>query len=119
MLQGYEDVQSGLAERIMLMAESESRHRQQMERDSLNAATVGLREDLQRARHGLYIAAVVAVLFLVASTCIAVFIDTVAGSVLSGVDIVILAAVFVYGARNRTAAVDAETRFMSQPDESV
>ena len=118
-LQGYEDVQPGFAERIMQMAESENRHRQQMERDSLSAESVALREDLQRAKHGLYIAALVAVLFLAASTTIAVFVDTLAGTVLSGVDIVILAAVFVHGARQRTSAVEAETRYLSQSNENV
>ncbi len=107
-MRGYEDIQPGFADRIMTMAENESLHRQRMERTSLEVASDALQEELKRARLGLYLAASVAVFFLAASAAIAAFVDTIAGSVLSGVDIAILASVFVYGVRQRPAESDVE-----------
>ena len=107
-LHGYEEVEKGFANRIMLMAEAESQHRHQMERRAIELEAVALQEGLLRARQGLYLAAIVALMFLAASTAIAVFVDTVAGSVLSGVDIALLAGVFVYGVRRRSLEQESE-----------
>lgn len=89
-LRGYEEVLPGAAERILTMAEEQGRHRRHLE-------TVVVVGNSRRSSLGLWLGFVVAVLFLAAAVVLIFRGHDWAGSVVGGVDIVGLVAVFVVG----------------------
>jgi len=98
MLKGYENIQEGLADRIVAMAERQEAHRQRME----NKVITG---DGWRAWAGLGCALLVSVLTIGGGVDLGLHRPDVAGTVLSGIfgvgGLTGLAGTFVYGTRMR------------------
>lgn len=89
-LQGYEDVIPGSAERILRMAEQESSYRHGLTTKMLNA-------DISRSNRGLWLGWVVALAFLVAATMMVLGGHPVPGTIFGTLDLAGLVGVFVYG----------------------
>ena len=83
------------------MAERESAHRQQLENESLQLQASAMKEDLSRSRLGLFLGAVVAIAFIVASVALASIGYAWQGTLLGVVDVVAIVALFIYGAQRR------------------
>ncbi|MGH9092334.1 MAG: DUF2335 domain-containing protein [Acidimicrobiales bacterium] len=99
-LRGYEEVLPGAADRILAMAEKQSDHRQEIEKDAVKGGT-------RRSWYGLWLGFFISVLVLGLSGGLIVAGYGVEGTVLGSVDLVALASVFVIGRveqrRERTA----------------
>jgi len=89
-LQGYENIVPGAAERLLAMVEQQATHRQEMERIVVEGGS-------RRSWYGLVLGFTLAVLFLVVSTALIVRGHQWAGAVLGSVDLVALVTVFVVG----------------------
>jgi uncharacterized membrane protein len=89
-LRGYEEVLPGSADRILTMAEKQSDHRQEIEKDAVKGGA-------RRSWWGLWLGFVISVLVLGLSGGLIVAGYQVAGTVLGSVDLVSLASVFVIG----------------------
>ncbi len=94
MLREYEEIYPGFTASFIKMIERQETHRQGLEKTTVEGNN-------KRASQGLYIGAVVAILFLIAATALGLDHDTVAASVIGGVDIVGLTTVFVVGRREQ------------------
>ena len=93
-LEGYERVLPGSAERILRMAEQQAEHRRVV-------LTTLVEADTSRARWGLWLGAAVAVAFILATTAMVLAGQTVAGTIVATADLLGIVGVFVYGARRR------------------
>lgn len=89
-LRGYEEVVPGSANRIITMAESQSAHRQEIEKIAVKGGN-------SRSWWGLWLGFVLSVMVLGLSAGLILAGDQVAGTVLGSVDLVSLASVFVIG----------------------
>jgi uncharacterized membrane protein len=89
-LQGYEDVLPGVAERIVAMAERQAKHRQDIEQTIVEGGS-------RRASTGMWLGFVITILFLLVSAGLILAGHTVEGTILGSVDLVALATVFVVG----------------------
>ena len=93
-LHEYDTVVPGAAERIIVMAENQAKHRQELEK-------VVIQSDIRDGRTGLYLGFIIGVVAIIAGAyCIAQG-HSVAGGILGGSAVPGLAAVFVYGSRQR------------------
>lgn len=111
----YEETLPGAADRILTMAEEESKHRQLMERSILELEQAGIelqreviQEEVAQSRLGLLIGAVVSVILVVVAVIVAVIGHPWPAVVIGTADIVALASVFVYGARTRGSGATLE-----------
>jgi uncharacterized membrane protein len=89
-LQGYENVLQGSAERLVAMAERQAKHRQYLERKIVEDGS-------QRANIGMWLGFIIAVVVLGVSAALIWTGYGWQGTVLGSVDVVGLAAVFVVG----------------------
>jgi uncharacterized membrane protein len=90
----YNDAVPNGAERIIAMAEKQSDHRMQLERQVVNS-------DIQRSNLGLVAGLIIALAFLGVSYLLIDHGHETAGAVLGTIDIVGLVGVFVYGTISR------------------
>ena len=95
-LQGYEDIVPGAAERLLQMAEAQSAHRIQLEK----AVVAG---DIKSGYWGLAAGFILSALVIGGGIYLIATGHDWAGSVLIGLNLIGLAGVFVYGARNLRA----------------
>ena len=93
-LEGYEHVLPGAAERILVMAETQSRHRQELE-------SIVVRGDISRARTGLISGLVLSLAFLCVAGLLIYSGHDWAGVTLGTADLAALVGVFVYGRISR------------------
>jgi uncharacterized membrane protein len=112
LLQEYERIVTGAADRIISMAEKQAEHRQFLEK----TIVVG---DATRANRGLYVGGFVTLCFLGSAAFLIYNGHDWAGGVLAGLDIVGLASVFVYGTISRRAERKKKASTMTQPTENV
>jgi uncharacterized membrane protein len=108
-LQEYEKVMSGAADRIFKMAESQSQHRQSLEKIVVSGNS-------KRAFCGLFVGAFVALCALGSSVFLIFNGHELAGSVIGGIDLVALVSVFVYGSVNRQQELNKKTQEMRKPE---
>lgn len=94
LLQRYEEILPGAAERILTMAEEQARHRQSLERKVIDG-------DLSAQRLGLVAGGVVAVALGVVAAVIAIWASPAAGAVVGSIDIAGIVGAFVYGQREK------------------
>jgi uncharacterized membrane protein len=87
-LAGYEAVLPGLADRLVTMAEQQSAHRQELERQVVNA-------NIRHAEIGLWLGAAVAALLIIAAVLVTLAGYPETGAVIAAVDIVGVVTVFV------------------------
>ena len=102
----YNDAVPDGAERIIVMAETQAKHRMALESRVVDA-------DIKRANWGLAAGFVVAIAGLVASCLMVVGGHEVAGLVLGSLDLVSLVAVFVYGTVSRRGEREKRAQMMS------
>lgn len=93
-LQKYESILPGSAERIFRMAEGQATHRQSLE------STV-VKGDSKRANNGLVAGAIIAILFLAGAIFLIYNGHDWAGATLGTANIVGLVGVFIYGTKSR------------------
>jgi uncharacterized membrane protein len=89
-LRGYDQVVPGAAERILVMAEEQARHRQSLERTVIEGGS-------RRANLGLWLGFILSIVVLALSAALIVNGYEVAGTVIGSIDLVSLATVFVVG----------------------
>ena len=93
-LEGYNKVLPGGAERIVAMAEAQSQHRRQMEAQIIS-------EELKQSRRGQIFGFVLALVGLGLSTLLAILGHTIVASIIGGSTIIGLAVVFVVGKKRQ------------------
>ncbi len=93
-LQEYDNIVPGAAERIICMAEQQAKHRQGLE----NAV---IQSDIEDSKRGLYLGFFIGVVAMIAGTVCILQGQTIAGGVIGGSAVPGLVAVFVYGSRQR------------------
>ncbi len=71
-LSNYEQLQPGAADRILAMAESETRHRQEMERMALTAEVKGLTSEAKDTQRGQYCGLTIGIVAILSGTYAAV-----------------------------------------------
>lgn len=105
MLSQYEQISPGAAERIITMAESQSQHRQEMEKTVIQS-------DTKNSRLGLHYGLAIGLTAIICgSTCILQG-HHFSGSFIGGGGIIGLVGVFVYGSRQRRK--EREVRFKQE-----
>lgn len=90
MLDEYEGVQSGLAERIVAMAENEQKHRHQLEETAITG-------ELNKDKRGQQYALLISVLIIIGSFALVFLGHPWPGTVLGGTTLVSLAYIFITG----------------------
>lgn len=101
-LDKYNQTLPGAAERIIAMAESQSKHRQQLESDVINS-------DIRSARLGLHYGLIIGLTTVIGSViCISIGYE-IGGTILGGTGLTGLVGVFVYGSTQRRK--EREKRF--------
>ena len=90
----YNEIAPDGANRIITMAEEQSKHRMALEKSVVAS-------EIKRADRGLYAGVGITLAFLVASVFITIQGYPWAGAIIGTVDIVSLAGVFVYGTKSR------------------
>lgn len=101
MLEAYDRVLPGLADRIVRQGESQTAHRQQIERDLLAIEREDQREFRGQSRLGLLLGFGVAIFGMLAAIAVTAIGHPVVGGVAFISDLGLLAGVFVYGSRRR------------------
>ncbi len=101
MLKAYEDVLPGLADRMVRQGESQTAHRQLMEREFLTMERMDRQELRSQSRLGLWLGFVVVVLGFVVSVILTALGHPLAGGLAFLGDLGLLAGVFVYGSQLR------------------
>lgn len=101
LLQGYEDVKQGFAERIVSMAEEQQKHRFECE-NKMVAGTVS------ESKRGQWMAFIVAVLFLIAAVVLGLLGHDWLGGIIGGGTLVALVTVFVTGRHSKDKANDGK-----------
>lgn len=99
-LEGYERMLPGSAERILRMAEQQAEHRRVVLITLVEA-------DTSRARWGLWLGAVVALVFVLAAVVMVLAGQAVAGTIVATADLLSIVGVFVYGTRRRERLISA------------
>jgi uncharacterized membrane protein len=90
----YEQIQIGLANRIVALAEQESQHRHEIDKTWLNKA-------FEQERRGQAFGLVIGVVAIVAGTVAAIAGSQIAGSIIGGGGVVGLVSVFVLGNKSK------------------
>jgi len=102
----YNDALPNGAERIIVLAERQAEHRMTLERQVIEA-------DIKRANSGLVAGFIVALAGLSAAVFLVHGGNAAAGTILGGLDLVSLVAVFVYGTVSRRNERQQRARMMS------
>ncbi len=95
MLEAYERILPGAAERIFRMGEEQSQHRRELESQVIKS-------DIRNSRIGLIFGLLIGIVALAASVLIAYFGYPVSGGLVGVGAIAALVGVFVYGSQRRT-----------------
>lgn len=95
LLQGYEDIQPGFAERIVIMAEGESKHRREQEEKALNADIKLNHKDFTERRVGQCMAFSIVLIMAGFGAYLALHGKELAGSVFGGPAIVSIIGAFL------------------------
>lgn len=98
-LAGYEQLLPGAADRILAMAESETKHRQAMEKTAVEAEVNGLESESKDTRRGQYCGLIIGVVALLAGayTATAANGSPLAGSFLGAGGVMGLVSAFIVG----------------------
>jgi len=95
LLQGYDDIQPGFAERIVRMAEGEADHRRQMEHKALDADIHSNHKDHTEIRMGQWLAFAIVIIMAGIGGYLAMHGKEIAGSVFGGPAIVSIVGAFL------------------------
>ncbi len=105
-LREYDNILPGAAERVFRMAESQQTHRQNLETSAISG-------DSRRAFCGLFAGVFVVLCVLVGSIYVIMNGHEIIGGILSGLDLVGLGSVFVYGTVSRRQERTRKAQIMS------
>jgi uncharacterized membrane protein len=105
-LQEYDNIVPGAAERIICMAEGQAKHRQELER-------AVIKSDIEDSKRGLYLGFIIGVVAIIAGTACILQGQTIAGGVMGGSAVPGLAAVFVYGSQQRRKERETKQKQLS------
>jgi len=94
-LEQYDRVVPGSAERILAMAERQSAHRIELE-------GCVIRSDIRKSERGQWFGLIVALSGLAAAVALGIAGHGVAGGIIGSVDLVALVGIFVYGRKQKT-----------------
>lgn len=100
-LEQYEHIFPGAAERIIRMAESETNHRRGIQDRSVSADIEGMRRQFSEARVGQYCALLITLGFIGAGTYVAISGQALTGLAFSGIGIVTIVSAFIWGRTKR------------------
>lgn len=115
-LEHYELVHTGLADRIVSMAESEASHRREIERDAVAAQINDAEQDRAQQQRGQWMAFGVAIAVTGCGTAVALYGNPWPGSFLGGLGVTGLVAAFL-GQKRVNGKVEAESASPQQePD---
>jgi uncharacterized membrane protein len=101
----YDGIVPGAAERILTMAESQSQHRQNLERAVIES-------DIKNSRLGLHYGLLIGLTAVIGGTICIVSGYQIGGSIIGGTGLTGLVGVFVYGSRQRQR--EREARFKAE-----
>ena len=104
-LKQYDEIVPGAADRILSMAESQSQHRQQLEKSVIES-------DIKNSRLGLHYGLVIGLVSVIGGTACILMGHQVGGSIIGGVGLTGLVGVFVYGSTQRKK--EREARFKAE-----
>jgi uncharacterized membrane protein len=96
-LQGYENISSGFADRIMSMAETEAGHRQKMEKRVLEVDAEAMRREFTERRIGQLFGLLIGLAALGTGAFTAAYGHPVAGGFIGTGGVVALVTAFIYG----------------------
>jgi uncharacterized membrane protein len=99
-LEGYERICPGAAERIIAMAEAQGRHRQQMERETLAASVEWQNKMFAEARRGQFCALAIGMAAIITGGLVVAAGHPVSGSILGGSGVAGLVSAFIYDRKN-------------------
>ena len=108
-LRRYNEVIPGLGDRIVVQWESQTAHRQSLERQTIQ-------NDILLSRLGLVAAFVIAVTFFMGGVFLIYNGFAWAGTTIITSTVVSLVGLFIYGTNNRRQERDRKARLMSNPD---
>lgn len=94
-LQKFDEIVPGAAERIIKMAEDQSAHRRELERRVIIS-------DVNRSKWGQILGFIIAVVGLVVSAVIAIYGSAITGGILGVGTLASLVGVFMYGSKTRS-----------------
>ncbi len=94
-LQKFNEVVPGAAERIIKMAEEQSVHRRALEKKVIDS-------DIARSKYGQILGFVIAIAGLVVAALIAIYGNAIAGGAIGVSTLVSLVGVFMYGSKTRS-----------------
>ena len=94
-LEKFDKVVPGAAERIIKMAEEQSLHRRGLEKKVIDS-------DIQRSKWGQILGFVIAIIGLIVSALIAIYGNAIAGGILGVGTLASLVSVFMYGSKTRS-----------------
>lgn len=97
-LEKYDRVVPGSAERILAMAERQSAHRIELE-------GLVIRSDIRKSERGQWFGLVVALAGLAAAVILGISGHEIAGGIIGSVDLVALVGIFVYGRKQKIKAL--------------
>ena len=100
-LKKFNEVVPGAAERIIKMAEDQSRHRRDLEKRVIES-------DLSRSKWGQILGFVIAIAGLAVSAVVAIYGNAIAGGVIGLGTLATLVGVFMYGAKTRSQEREAK-----------
>lgn len=107
LIQRYEDVLPGGADRVFTLIEVQSAHRQQLERSNLRWATI-------RSFGGLIAGFIIALVGLIISGKVIIDGQAVAGTILGSGDLLALVSLFVFGQRGLREEREQKQQIMTQ-----
>ncbi|QDV91402.1 hypothetical protein RAS2_25000 [Phycisphaerae bacterium RAS2] len=115
LLAKFEEIQPGLVERIVLMAERQAAHRQSMELKQFEEAVADQKAARMEARFGQVLGFLICVFALIGGTYASINGSQFFATVIGGGGVVALAAVFIHGKRventkRQTSPVVASTK---------
>lgn len=108
LLAKFDDIQSGLVDGIVRMAEQQAAHRQALEAKQVDAIIADQRTGRTEARIGQVFGFLIGVVAIVAGTYAAAHNAQITGSIIGGGGVVALVSVFVLG-RRRSARSDDDS----------
>lgn len=103
----YDEILPGAAERIMAIAESQLRHRQELEKQALQA-------QVQNSRNGQLCATVTAVSTVIAGALGSIFGNPIQGTIVGLAGIVVPAIVYAYGKRMTVQELIEKQKLINQ-----
>jgi len=110
-LQGYDQVVPGSAERIIFMAEQQAKHRQGLEKAVIDS-------DIKDSKMGLWFGFIISTVAIISGAVCIVYGHAVAGGVIGGPAVPSLTAVFVYGSRQRKKEREAKIQQVEKKEKN-